>query len=256
MHIVDSHCHIDRVDLSAFGGSVQTMIEQANALEVYEFLCVSINLEQYPKVLALAQQHKQIYASIGVHPTEQDGQDPSIEQLVDLAQDKKVIAIGETGLDYFHLNRDEVDWQRERFIRHIQAGKQSHKPIIIHTREAKEDTLSMMKTHQANHGVMHCFVEDYAMAKQCIDRGFYISLSGIVTFKNAHTVHEVAKKIPLDAMLVETDSPYLTPVPYRGKANMPGFTRYVVDYIAQLRGISAEEVAQTTTDNFKILFNV
>lgn len=254
MHIVDSHCHIDRVDLSQFGGSIETMIAQSKALEVNEFLCVSINLEDYPKVLELAQNHSEIYASVGVHPTETKGVDPSIEQLVKLGQNERVIAIGETGLDYFHLKREEVDWQRERFIRHIEAGKQVDKPIIIHTRDAKEDTLAMMAQHKADNGVMHCFVEDYETAKKCIDMGFYISLSGITTFKNAHTLHKVATKIPLDAMLVETDSPYLTPMPYRGKANMPGYTRYVAEHIALLRGISLEEVAQATTANFRRLF--
>ncbi len=254
MHIVDSHCHIDRVDLSQFGGSIETMIAQSKALEVNEFLCVSINLEDYPKVLELAQNHSEIYASVGVHPTETKGVDPSIEQLVELGQNERVIAIGETGLDYFHLKREEVDWQRERFIRHIEAGKQVDKPIIIHTRDAKEDTLAMMAQHKADNGVMHCFVEDYETAKKCIDMGFYISLSGITTFKNAHTLHKVATKIPLDAMLVETDSPYLTPMPYRGKANMPGYTRYVAEHIALLRGISLEEVAQATTANFRRLF--
>lgn len=254
MHIVDSHCHIDRVDLSQFGGSIETMIAQSKVLEVNEFLCVSINLEDYPKVLELAQNHSEIYASVGVHPTETKGVDPSIEQLVELGQNERVIAIGETGLDYFHLKREEVDWQRERFIRHIEAGKQVDKPIIIHTRDAKEDTLAMMAQHKADNGVMHCFVEDYETAKKCIDMGFYISLSGITTFKNAHTLHKVATKIPLDAMLVETDSPYLTPMPYRGKANMPGYTRYVAEHIALLRGISLEEVAQATTANFRRLF--
>lgn len=256
MHIIDSHCHIDRVDLSKFGGSIESMLEQAKDLEVKQFLCISINLEDYPKVLDLAQNYPEIYASVGVHPTEQGGQDPSVEQLVELANNDRVLAIGETGLDYFHLNREEVDWQRERFVRHIEAGKQTQKPIIIHTREAKADTLAMMKEHRAEKGVMHCFVEDYATAKKCIDMGFYISISGIVTFKNAHTLHEVASKIPLDAMLVETDAPYLTPVPYRGKANMPGYTRYVADYVAQLRGISTQEIAEETTKNFNQLFGL
>lgn len=254
MNIIDSHCHIDRVDLSQFGGSIETMIAQSKALGVEQFLCVSINLEDYAKVLKLTEDHQEIYASVGVHPTEQEGHDPSVAELVELANHQRVIAIGETGLDYFHLKQEEVDWQRERFIVHIEAGKQVDKPIIIHTRDARDDTLAMMAEHKADNGVMHCFVEDYATAKKCIDMGFYISLSGITTFKNAHTLHEVAKKIPLDVMLVETDSPYLTPVPYRGKANMPGYTRYVVDYIAQLRGITTEDVAEQTTQNFNKLF--
>lgn len=254
VQIIDSHCHIDRVDLTQFGGNVATMIEQSKNLGVSQFLCVSINLEDYPQVLALAKNYAEIYASVGVHPTEQNGVDPDIEQLITLAKHQQVVAIGETGLDYFHLNRAEVDWQRQRFIRHIEAGRQVNKPIIIHMRNAKEDTLAMLKEHQAEKGVMHCFVEDYQTAKTCIDLGFYISLSGIVTFKNAHTVHEVAKNIPLDALLVETDSPYLTPVPHRGKANMPGFTRYVVDCIAQIKKVQPEKVAEATTHNFKKLF--
>lgn len=254
MHIVDSHCHIDKVDLSPFNNNIKTMLSSADELFVKEFLCVSINLENFHAVLELAQQHKEIYASVGVHPTEQDGIDPDVATLIKLGSNDDIIAIGETGLDYFHLKRDEVEWQRQRFKRHIEAAKKLNKPLIIHTREAKDDTLAIMRDMDANSGVMHCFVEDYATAKAAIDLGFYISFSGIVTFKNAKTLHEVAQKIPLDCMLVETDSPYLTPEPYRGKANNPGYTYFVAKAIAKLRGISIDEVASATTANFHNLF--
>ncbi len=254
MQIIDSHCHIDKLDLDTFGGSVAAMIEKAADLGVTQFLCVSINLENYPKILQLAKHYPQIYASVGVHPTEIDGKDPNVADLVSLGKSEQVIAIGETGLDYFHLKRDEADWQRERFVRHIKAGKELGKPIIIHSRNARDDTLAMMRQHQPKSGVMHCFVEDYQSAKKYIDLGFYISFSGIVTFKNAQQLQEVAKKIPLDAMLVETDAPYLTPAPYRGKPNMPGYTYYVAKHIAKLRGINLADVAHATTANFKRLF--
>ncbi len=254
MHIVDSHCHIDKLDLTNFDNDLDIMLTKAKELSVREFLCVAITLEEFPKVLELAKKNPQIYASVGVHPTEQDGLDPDIDTLIKLSADDNIIAIGETGLDYFHIKKDTAKWQIERFIRHIQVSKTTLKPLIIHTREAKDDTLNIMRQESANSGVMHCFTEDYEMAKKAIDLGFYISFSGIVTFKNAKTIHEVAQKIPLDCMLVETDSPYLTPEPYRGKTNNPGYTYFVVKKIAKLRGIDIEEVAETTSNNFHNLF--
>jgi TatD DNase family protein len=254
MQIIDSHCHLDRVDLAAFGGSIEKMLAHAKTLSVSEFLCVCIDLEHFENVLNLAQNHPQIYASVGVHPCELNGEDPSVAQLLDLAKNDKIIAIGETGLDYFHVEKASADWQRARFRRHIQASNQSGKPLIIHTRQAKSDTLKIMNEENAKAGVMHCFSEDWATAKAALDLGFYISFSGIITFKNAQDLRDVAKKVPAERLLIETDSPYLTPVPYRGKPNSPAYTYYVAEKLAEIRDVSIEEIARTTTQNFKRLF--
>ena len=254
MHIVDSHCHIDRVDVDQFGGSIESMLAHAQELSVKEFLCVCIDLEHFDDVFSLAKKHASIYASVGVHPTEQVGKDPSIEELLALADNDKIIAIGETGLDYFHVEKDSADWQRDRFRRHIAASNQSGKPMIIHTREAKEDTIRIMQEEKAQAGVMHCFSEDWATAEAALDLGFYISFSGIITFKSAGALREVAKKVPADRLLVETDAPYLTPVPNRGKPNSPAYTYYVAHKLAEIRGVSVEEIAGATTQNFKRLF--
>ncbi|RUM83290.1 MAG: DNAase [Candidatus Thioglobus sp.] len=254
MKIIDSHCHIDRVDLDQFGGSMESMLAHAKDLSVEEFLCVCIDLEHFDDVFSLAKAHQQIYASVGVHPVEQEGKDPSVEELLALADHEKIIAIGETGLDYFHVKKDTADWQRERFRRHIAASNQSGKPMIIHTREAKADTIEIMQQEQAQAGVMHCFSEDWETAKAALDLGFYISFSGIITFKSAADLREVAKKVPADRLLVETDSPYLTPVPYRGRANSPAYTYYVAEKMAEIRGVSIDNIAQQTTQNFNDLF--
>jgi TatD DNase family protein len=254
MKIIDSHCHIDRVDLDQFGGSMESMLAHAKDLSVEEFLCVCIDLEHFDDVFSLAKAHQQIYASVGVHPVEQEGKDPSVEELLALADHEKIIAIGETGLDYFHVKKDTADWQRERFRRHIAASNQSGKPMIIHTREAKADTIEIMQQEQAQAGVMHCFSEDWETAKAALDLGFYISFSGIITFKSAADLREVAKKVPADRLLVETDSPYLTPVPYRGRANSPAYTYYVAEKLAEIRGVSVDNIAQQTTQNFNDLF--
>jgi TatD DNase family protein len=254
MKIIDSHCHIDRVDLEQFGGSMESMLAHAKDLSVEEFLCVCIDLEHFDDVFSLAKAHQQIYASVGVHPVEQEGKDPSVEELLALADHEKIIAIGETGLDYFHVKKDTADWQRERFRRHIAASNQSGKPMIIHTRDAKADTIEIMQQEQAQAGVMHCFSEDWETAKAALDLGFYISFSGIITFKSAADLREVAKKVPADRLLVETDSPYLTPVPYRGRANSPAYTYYVAEKLAEIRGASIDNIAQQTTQNFNDLF--
>ncbi|RUM76466.1 Putative deoxyribonuclease YcfH [hydrothermal vent metagenome] len=254
MKIIDSHCHIDRVDLDQFGGSMESMLAHAKDLSVEEFLCVCIDLEHFDDVFSLAKAHQQIYASVGVHPVEQEGKDPSVEELLALADHEKIIAIGETGLDYFHVKKDTADWQRERFRRHIAASNQSGKPMIIHTRDAKADTIEIMQQEQAQAGVMHCFSEDWETAKAALDLGFYISFSGIITFKSAADLREVAKKVPADRLLVETDSPYLTPVPYRGRANSPAYTYYVAEKLAEIRGASVDNIAQQTTQNFNDLF--
>ncbi|SMN14673.1 Putative deoxyribonuclease YcfH [uncultured Candidatus Thioglobus sp.] len=254
MKIIDSHCHIDRVDLTQFGGSIETMLAHAKTLSVKQFLCVCIDLEHFDDVLSLARCHDQIYASVGVHPVEQEGRDPSVEELLALADDDKIIAIGETGLDYFHVEKESADWQRDRFRRHIAASNQSDKPMIIHTRNAKEDTIKIMTEEKVNAGVMHCFSEDWETAKAALDLGFYISFSGIVTFKSAEALREVAKKVPADRLLVETDSPYLTPVPNRGRPNSPAYTYYVAEKLAEIRGVSIDQIADVTTQNFNRLF--
>ena len=233
------------------------MIQRARDNGVNRMLCVSVNMEDYPQVLDLAQRYENVYASVGVHPNEQEGRDPTIDELIELAGDNHVIAIGETGLDYFRTEK-KAEWQINRFKRHIEAAKISNKPLIIHTRDSADDTLNILEQETAADagGVMHCFVEGWETAKRAMDIGFYISFSGIVTFKNAKELQEVAKEIPLDRMLVETDSPYLAPVPHRGKTNEPGYTRHVADFIADLRGISTDVLSEATTANFRSLFSV
>lgn len=220
-------------------------------------LCVSVTLDKFPEVLAVAESCERFYASVGVHPDYEDIPLFAPDELVRLATNPKVIAIGETGLDYFRLTGD-LEWQRERFRVHIRAAIESGKPLIIHTRSAAADTLRVMQEEGAERigGVMHCFTESWEVAQAAMDMGFYISFSGIVTFKNAMDLKEVAKKVPLEHMLVETDSPYLAPVPYRGKTNQPAYVRHVAEEIAHLRGISLEEVAAATTQNFFRLFKL
>lgn len=254
MQIIDSHCHIDRVDLDAFGGSIESMLDHARNLSVDKFLCVCIDLEHFDDVHTLSKSYPNIYCSVGVHPTETNCKDPSIEELLEYAKSNRVIAIGETGLDYFHVRKDEADWQRDRFRRHIAASNQSGKPMIIHMRDSKEDTIDILSREKAEKGVMHCFAEDLETAVAAIDLGFYISFSGILTFKSAQDLREVAKQIPTERILIETDSPYLTPVPYRGKPNSPAYTYYVAEKLAEIRNTTIGEIAKVTTQNFNQLF--
>jgi len=230
------------------------MLAHAKELSVTEFLCVCIDLEHFDDVHNLALAHPSIYASVGVHPTEVDGKDPSVDELIELSKSDRVIAIGETGLDYFHIKKDEADWQRDRFRRHIEVSNRTRKPMIIHTREAKKDTIAIMREEKVEAGVMHCFSEDWETAKAALDLGFYISFSGILTFNSAKDLREVAKKVPEDRLLVETDSPYLTPMPHRGRPNSPAFTYHVAEKLAEVRGSSIEAIAETTTNNFRRLF--
>ena len=252
--LVDSHCHIPMLGKEM---DVNEVIANARALGVEHMLCVSVDLETYPEILTLAEQHERIYASVGVHPNTIMQEEVSQETLVELASNAHVIAIGETGLDYFRSEGD-LEWQRERFRTHIKAAKSVKKPLIIHTRNVGDDITRILKEEGADEvgGVMHCFVEDWDTAQKAMEMNFYISFSGIVTFKNAKEVQEVARQVPLEWMLVETDSPYLTPVPYRGKPNQPGYTRYVAEFIAELKGLSFEQVAEQTTANFFNLFNI
>ena len=254
MRIIDSHCHIDRLDLDAFGGSIESMLDHARNLSVDKFLCVCIDLEHFDDVHTLSKSYPNIYCSVGVHPTETNCKDPSIEELLEYAKSNRVIAIGETGLDYFHVRKDEADWQRDRFRRHIAASNQSGKPMIIHMRDSKEDTIEILSREKAEKGVMHCFAEDLETAEAAIDLGFYISFSGILTFKSAQDLREVAKQIPTERILIETDSPYLTPVPYRGKPNSPAYTYYVAEKLAEIRNTTIGEIAKVTTQNFNQLF--
>jgi TatD DNase family protein len=254
--LVDSHCHIDMLDLQSFEGGVEGVLAAARALGVGHMLCVSVNLEDYPNMLALVADRPEVTVSVGVHPNERGGHDPEPDELVELAKHQKVVAIGETGLDYFRSEGD-LDWQRQRFRNHIAAAKECGKPLIIHSRDAREDTLRIMAEEDAGaaRGVMHCFTGDWDMAQRAIDMDFYISFSGIVTFNSAAELKEIAQRMPLDRMLVETDCPYLAPVPHRGKPNQPAYVRHVAEFIAGLRGESFDEVAAATTENFKTLFN-
>lgn len=251
--LVDSHCHLNFPELSDNIEAVRALMAES---QVGHALCVSVTLDKVHEVLALADRYDNFYASVGVHPDYENIEEPTVAVLVELAEHHKVVAIGETGLDYFRLTGD-LEWQRERFRTHIRAAIVANKPLIIHTRSAAEDTLRIMREERANlvGGVMHCFTESLEVAQQAIELGFYISFSGIVTFKNAGQLKEVAKTIPLERILVETDSPYLAPIPFRGKTNQPAYVRYTAQEIAQLRGIGLEEVMEATTANFFRLFS-
>ena len=253
--LVDSHCHLDMLDLAFWDGRMEGALESAREQGVGHMLCVCIDMENYSNVLDVAAAHDNIFASVGVHPNVTEGMEPSVDELIELASNDNVIAIGETGLDYFRSEGD-LEWQRDRFRRHIAAAKKTGKPLIIHSRESTEDILKIMREEGADQvgGVMHCFVDDWDIAKQAMDLNFNISLSGIVTFKNATTVKEVAKKMPEDRLMVETDSPYLAPVPFRGKMNQPAYVRYVAEHVAELRNVSYEKIAESTTRNFFELF--
>jgi TatD DNase family protein len=252
---IDSHCHIDFPD---FSEGLRPLLDNMQAAQVDGALCVSVNLENFPRVLAVAEAHPNLFASVGVHPDHDEGREPSVDELVKLAQHPRVVAIGETGLDYYRLQRDEVEWQRARFRTHIRAAHEADIPLIIHTRNAADDTLAIMAEEGADKpcGVMHCFTESWAVAEAAIAMGFYISFSGIVTFKSAKDLKEVARRVPIERMLIETDSPYLAPMPHRGKRNEPAYVRHVAEEIAHLRGISLDEVAAATSKNFADLFKV
>jgi TatD DNase family protein len=251
---VDSHCHLDFPEL---GERLPAVLDAMAANKVTHALCISVNLPELPNVLALAAGHAQLYATVGVHPDTQDEREPSVDELIALAETPKVVAIGETGLDYYRLTGD-LEWQRARFRAHIRAARACGKPLVIHTRSASEDTIRVMREEGAGTvgGVMHCFTETWEVAQAALEQGFHISFSGIVTFKNAQALKEVARRVPLERMLIETDAPYLAPVPHRGKTNEPAYVRYVAEEIARLRGVSVGEVAQATSSNFFRLFKV
>ncbi|WP_317202967.1 TatD family hydrolase [Janthinobacterium sp.] len=255
---IDSHCHINFPELAA---RMPEILAKMAENKVTHALCVSVNLPEFPQVLALAEQYPNIFASVGVHPDYEDTPEPSVEELVRLADHPRIIAIGETGLDYFRLTGD-LEWQRERFRTHIKASRITRKPLIIHTRASSEDTIRIMREEGAGTeaggvgGVMHCFTESLEVAKAAIEMGFYISFSGIVTFKSAKDLQAVAREVPMERILIETDSPYLAPVPFRGRMNEPGYVAHVAEYLSALKGIPLARVAQQSTDNFFKLFNV
>lgn len=255
---IDSHCHIDFPELSA---RLPEILAKMAENQVSHALCVSVDLPDFPRVLQLAEAHDNIFVSVGVHPDYEDTPEPSVDDLVRLANHPKIVAIGETGLDYYRLEGD-LEWQRERFRTHIRASRTTGKPLIIHTRSASEDTIRIMREEGAGTdaggagGVMHCFTESLEVARAAMEMGFYISFSGIVTFKNAKELQAVAREVPLERMLIETDAPYLAPVPHRGKMNEPGFVKHVAEFLAVLKGVPLEELAQHTTGNFFNLFQI
>jgi TatD DNase family protein len=255
--LIDSHCHLDRIDLKPYQNNFDCFMQEAKASQIEHLLCIAIDLESYPAMLALVAGFRQISVTVGVHPNVQDCKDPDVDELVALGQADNVIGIGETGLDYFRSEGD-LCWQHQRFRNHIRAARILKKPLIIHTREASQDTLRILEEEGASEigGIIHCFTEDWAFAEKALDLNFYISFSGIVTFNNATKIKEVAKKVPADRFLIETDSPYLAPVPFRGRPNYPTYVRYVAEHLAELRGTSLSKIADLSTENFYTLFEL
>ena len=253
----DSHCHLDRIDLDDHNHSFTQLLDTIRADQVTRMVCISVNLESFEQMVDQVAPYEHIYCSAGVHPDYEKVEEPTVEKLCEMATRDKVVAIGETGLDYMNAG-DDMDWQRQRFITHIEAARQCKLPLIIHTRNAKQDTLEILRQHGAEvvGGVLHCFTEDWEMAKQAIDLGFYISISGIVTFNQAENVRQMAIQIPDDRLLIETDSPWLSPVPFRGKTNHPGRVRYVAEKLAEIRGVSLEQLAESTYRNANRLFGL
>ena len=249
--LIDSHCHLNFPDLAQRLPEVLANMAEAG---VDKAIAISVSRQSFEEVHAIAQNHPNIYATVGIHPDDPEAEEFSLEELLERAARPKVVAIGETGLDY-HWCKGNLAWQHQRFALHIEAANRSGLPLVVHTRDAAEDTMRLLRKHQAHAGVIHCFTEDVRIAKLALDLGFYISFSGIVTFKNAAAIQEAARYVPLDRMLVETDSPYLAPVPKRGKPNEPAYVRHTAEFVAQLRGDSLENIAATTTDNFFKLFD-
>ena len=256
---IDSHCHLD---FPEFQARLPEVLANMESSKVTHALCVSVDLPDFPNVLKLAQDHENLFASVGVHPDYEDTPEPTLEFLVETAlKEPKIVAIGETGLDYFRMgdrSYESMEWQRERFRTHIRASIASKKPLIIHTRSASDDTIRILKEEGAHQigGVMHCFTESYEVAKAAMEMGFFISFSGIVTFKSAKELQETCKQVPLDRMLIETDSPYLAPIPYRGKTNEPAWVSKVGEFIANLKDIPIETLANHTSNNFYECFHI
>lgn len=248
---IDSHCHLDRLDLTPFSGNFTNFMAETERWSIDRMLCVSIQLENYPSMRRLVDEHPRVDVSVGVHPNEEEVSEPTAEELVKLAQDAAVVAIGETGLDYFRHPGDGLV-QQQRFRRHIQAALEIRKPLIVHARNAAEDTLRLLSEEHAENvgGVFHCFTEDWAVARRALDLNFMISFSGIVTFKTAAVIQDVARRVPPDRYLIETDSPYLAPVPFRGKPNYPHYVRYVAECLAALRSTSVDKIAEESASNY------
>ncbi|MGR8998335.1 MAG: TatD family hydrolase [Gammaproteobacteria bacterium] len=255
--LIDSHCHLDRIDLKPYQNDFACFMQEAESSQIEHLLCIAIDLESYPAMLALVAGFRQISVTVGVHPNVQDCMEPGVDELITLGQADHVIGIGETGLDYFRSEGD-LCWQHQRFRNHIQAAKTLKKPLIIHTRAAKQDTLRILEEEGASEigGIIHCFTEDWEFAKKALDLNFYISFSGIVTFNSAVEIKDVAKKVPAGRFLIETDSPYLAPVPFRGRPNYPTYVRYVAEHLAELRGTTVNKIADLTTENFYTLFKL
>ncbi len=255
---IDSHCHLSFPELRA---QLPQILQAMGAAQVEAALCICTTMEEFPTVHAIAQAHPQLWASVGVHPDNEEVHEPSIDELVSAAASDKVLAIGETGLDYYRLNGrtlEQMEWQRERFRTHIRAARQVAKPLVIHTRSSAADTLKLLVEEGGEQagGVFHCFTEDLAVAQAAVEMGFYISFSGILTFKNAQSIRDVAAALPLERILIETDSPYLAPVPYRGKTNSPAYVPHVAACLAELRGLPVDEIAALTTANTRRLFRM
>lgn len=253
--LIDSHCHLDRINLDRYGGQLTEAIAAANARGIQQMLCIGISLENIQAVIDIANAHPRVVASVGVHPCDVKEGAASADQLIHWASQPKVVALGETGLDY-HYETESKELQHDSFALHLRVGKQIGLPVVVHTREAKDDTLALIKEHGSleHSGVLHCFTEDWEMAKAALDLNYYISISGIVTFKNAEQIRDVVRHIPLDKLLVETDSPYLAPIPYRGKPNEPKYVLEVAQFVADIKGMHLEDFAAQTTENFYRLF--
>ncbi|MCP4979610.1 MAG: TatD family hydrolase [Gammaproteobacteria bacterium] len=253
----DSHCHLDRIELDDFNNDFDQLLQTIKQEEVNRMLCIGVNLESFDSMYQRIARYEHIFCSAGVHPDYEDVEEPRIDQLCELAQRDKVVAIGETGLDYFHQSGD-LGWQRERFVTHIEAARDCSLPLVIHTRDACDHTIELLRRHKAQEvgGVLHCFTESWEMASAAIDLGFYISISGIVTFNQAQNVRDVATQIPLERLLIETDAPWLSPAPHRGKTNHPGRVRLVAEKLAEIRGESLETLANTTYQNANNLFGL
>jgi len=253
--LVDSHCHLDRLKLDKFDGGLDEVLDLARSRGVGKFLCVGISLDNADAVVEIASRYKDVVCSVGIHPLDVESGLAGVDELFLMGERPNVVALGETGLDYYY-STETKEVQQQSFIAHLKAAGRAELPVIVHTRDAREDTIKLIRTHGnlETAGVLHCFTESWEMAKSALDLNYYISLSGIVTFKNAEELRDVARKLPLDRLLVETDSPYLAPVPYRGKSNIPAYVREVAEFIAELRGIPYEQLAEITTENFFRLF--
>lgn len=254
---VDTHCHLTMLNLEPYGGDLDAAIQQARDAGVSKMMGISVDLYDHIALSKIAERHADVGYSIGVHPCEDQAvmQRATIDTLVGLAQSDKVWAIGETGLDYFH-STEFVKEQKACFARHIQASQIVKKPVVVHTRSSKADTIDIIRAENSTHGILHCFTEDWETAKAVLDCGYYISFSGIVSFKNAQDLRDVAKQVPLDRLLIETDSPYLAPMPYRGKSNEPKYVPYVAKALSDVYDKSLEEIAMITTQNFENLLKM